>query len=55
MGKFLQPVLELHTQVRMFGTFILDNVNDGGSSNFILKNLLPDNNSCHTRDNLPRA
>ena len=44
MGKmhFLHARQVLHTQFRMFGTFILDDVNTVGSAMFIRKNLLPD-------------
>ena len=36
---FSQALHVLHTQIRMFGTFI--NVNAGGSAIFICENLLP--------------
>ena len=38
--EFLQAVL--HTQFRLFGTFMLNNVNAGGSAICIRRNLLPD-------------
>ena len=41
-GEFLQDLQVLHTQFRMFGTVIIDNVNAGGSATFIHKSLLPD-------------
>ena len=50
--EFLQALQVLHTLFRMFGTFITDKLNAGGSAIFIRVNLLPDH---HTRDHLPRA
>ena len=40
--EFLQALQVLHTQFRMFGTFVFENVNAGGSAIFFHKNLLPD-------------
>ena len=40
--EFLQALQVLHTQFRMFGIFMLDIVNAGGSEMFIRKHLLPD-------------
>ena len=40
--EFLQAQTVLHSQFRMFGTFIPDNVNAGGSAILIHEGLLPD-------------
>ena len=40
--EFLQTVRVLQTQFRLFGTFMLHNINEGGSALLIRKNLLPD-------------
>ena len=53
--EFLQAFQVLHTPFRMFGTFINDNVNAGGSAILICKNLLPEPCGCHARDHLPGA
>ena len=56
--EFLQALQVQHTQFRMFGTFVSDNVNAGGSAIFIHKNLLPDGaiinhvTTCQGRDHI---
>ena len=40
--EFLQALQVLHSHFRMFGTFIPDNVNAGGSAILIHEGLLPD-------------
>ena len=56
--EFLQAVQILHTQLQLFGTFTLNNVNAGGSAIFIHKNLLPDGatvthvTTCRGRDHI---
>ena len=40
--EFVQALQELHSHLRMFGKFIPDNVNAGGSAILIHKGLLPD-------------
>ena len=40
--EFSHTLQVLHTRFRMFGTFINDNVNAGGSATFIRENLFPD-------------
>ena len=51
----------LHTQFRIFGTYVTDNVNSGGSAILIRKNLLPDlavvtlEITCQGRDHIVRV
>ena len=57
-NEFLQAIQVQHTQFRMFRTFVLDNVNPGGSTIFIHKNILPDHATvsheitCQGRDHM---
>ena len=56
--EFLQSIQVLHTQFRLFGTFMLNNVNAGGSAIFIHKSLLSDGaivnhmTACQGRDHI---
>ena len=55
-----QALQVLRTQFRMFGTYVTDNVNAGGSAILIRKNLLPDfadvthEITCQGRDHIGR-
>ena len=56
--EFLQAIQVLAPQFRLFGTFLSDNENAGGSAICIHRNLLPEEAllthliTCHGRDHL---